>query len=42
MAVTLNTTLDTLMFSSSFPDLALSTTDDSEAEIILHFAIPKP
>lgn len=35
MAVTLQTPLDTLMFSSSFPDLALSTSDNNEAEIIL-------
>ena len=35
MAVTLKTPLDTLMFSSSFPDLALSTSDNNEAEVIL-------
>lgn len=35
MAVTLNTTIGNLLFSSAIPDLALTTSDDSEAEIIL-------
>ena len=35
MAVTLNTQLEQLMFSSAIPDLVLTTSDDNEAEIIL-------
>ena len=35
MAATLNTRLDALMFSSQVPDILISVTDDSEAEIML-------
>ncbi len=35
MAVTLNTTLGNLLFSSAIPDLVLTTSDDNEAEVIL-------
>ena len=35
MAVTLNTTIGNILFSSAIPDLSLTTSDDSEAEIIL-------
>ena len=35
MAVTLNTTIGNLLFSSAIPDLVLTTSDDNEAEIIL-------
>ena len=35
MAVTLNTTIGNLLFSSAIPDLVLTTSDDNEAEVIL-------
>ena len=35
MAVTLQTPLDTLLFTSAIPDLVLATSYDNEAEVIL-------